>query len=136
MGTEAWEEARVANGVAAPGRELTDLYNPLEAGLLHAVSLAKGCYVGQETLAKVYNTNGEHSMQLSAKQQRVSQCSDHVLLMQCVCAHAASAMRVCTAECVVKQYGAQFLSLTPIASCQCRREAAALGLAATCWLHM
>ena len=96
MGTEAWEEARVANGVAAPGRELTDLYNPLEAGLLHAVSLAKGCYVGQETLAKVYNTNGEHSMQLSAKQQRVSQCSDHVSSscnvsarmqqVQCVCA--------------------------------------------------
>lgn len=58
MGTEAWEEARILNGVPVPGRELTDLYNPLEAGLLHAVSLAKGCYVGQETLSKVHNTNG------------------------------------------------------------------------------
>ena len=29
--------------------------NPLEAGLYHAVSLSKGCYVGQETLAKVHN---------------------------------------------------------------------------------
>ena len=37
------------------GTELTDGVNPLEAGLYHAVSLSKGCYVGQETLAKVHN---------------------------------------------------------------------------------
>ena len=34
---------------------MTDAVNPLEAGLYHAVSLSKGCYVGQETLAKVHN---------------------------------------------------------------------------------
>ena len=38
-----------------PGTELTDAVNPLEAGLFQAVSLSKGCYVGQETLAKVRN---------------------------------------------------------------------------------
>ena len=38
-----------------PGTELTDAVNPLEAGLYAAVSLAKGCYMGQETLAKVHN---------------------------------------------------------------------------------
>lgn len=37
-----------------PGAELTDAVNPLEAGLYHAVSLSKGCYMGQETLAKVH----------------------------------------------------------------------------------
>ena len=36
-----------------PGSELTEAVNPLEAGLYHAVSLSKGCYMGQETLAKV-----------------------------------------------------------------------------------
>jgi tRNA-modifying protein YgfZ len=59
MGTESWEEARICCGLPVPGRELTELYNPLEAGLCHATSLNKGCYVGQETLAKVHNTNGE-----------------------------------------------------------------------------
>ena len=39
------------------GTELTDAVNPLEVGLYHAVSLSKGCYVGQETLAKVHNLN-------------------------------------------------------------------------------
>lgn len=58
MGTEAWEEVRVLNGVPAAGVELTDAFNPLEAGLYHVVSLAKGCYVGQETIAKVHNNNG------------------------------------------------------------------------------
>lgn len=33
--------------------ELTEEVTPLEAGLHGAVSLAKGCYIGQETLAKV-----------------------------------------------------------------------------------
>ena len=58
MGTDVWHEARVRNGVPAPGAELTELYNPLEAGLYNCVSLAKGCYMGQETLAKLYNNNG------------------------------------------------------------------------------
>lgn len=42
------------HGRPVPGKELTDGYNPLEAGLYHAVSLNKGCYMGQETLSKVY----------------------------------------------------------------------------------
>ena len=41
-------------GRPLPGTELTDAVNPLEAGLYHAVSLSKGCYMGQETLAKVH----------------------------------------------------------------------------------
>jgi folate-binding protein YgfZ len=45
--------ARVLAGRPAPGAELTEQYNPLEAGLYHAVSLQKGCYIGQETIAKV-----------------------------------------------------------------------------------
>ena len=55
MGTRAWEIARVLAGRPAPGRELTEEYNPLEAGLYGAVSLNKGCYIGQETLAKVHS---------------------------------------------------------------------------------
>ncbi len=39
--------------IAQVGTELTAEVNPLEVGLYGAVSLAKGCYIGQETLAKV-----------------------------------------------------------------------------------
>lgn len=58
MGSNVWEHVRVLNGVPKTGAELTEAVNPLEAGLYASVSLAKGCYIGQETLAKVYNNNG------------------------------------------------------------------------------
>eukprot|EP00798_Chlamydomonas_sp_ICE-L_P022248 gene22248-29318_t len=54
MGEDEWDIARVLSGRPAPGSELTDNYNPLEAGLYHAVS---GCYVGQETISKLHNLN-------------------------------------------------------------------------------
>ena len=55
MGSKAWSIARVVAGVPVPGAELTEDYNPLESGLYGAVSLNKGCYIGQETLAKVHS---------------------------------------------------------------------------------
>lgn len=58
MGADVWERVRVLNGVPRVGVELTEDANPMEAGLYSAVSLAKGCYIGQETLAKVHNNNG------------------------------------------------------------------------------
>ena len=47
-----WETLCLGEGRPLPDHELTDTINPLEAGLWHAVSLEKGCYVGQEVLAK------------------------------------------------------------------------------------
>jgi folate-binding protein YgfZ len=55
MGSKAWDIARVVAGTPVPAAELTEDYNPLEAGLYSAVSLNKGCYIGQETLAKVHS---------------------------------------------------------------------------------
>ena len=54
MGEVEWEMARILQGRPAAGKELTEQHIPLEAGLYHAVSLNKGCYMGQETLAKVH----------------------------------------------------------------------------------
>ncbi|KAJ9513136.1 hypothetical protein QJQ45_029381, partial [Haematococcus lacustris] len=65
MGEEEWEVARLLSGRPAVGMELGEEVNPLEAGLHHAVSLDKGCYIGQETLSKLTNLNG-------VKQQLVS----------------------------------------------------------------
>jgi tRNA-modifying protein YgfZ len=51
-----WELARVAQGLPRAGRELTDDVLAEEAGLLGShVHLDKGCYPGQETVARVHN---------------------------------------------------------------------------------
>ncbi len=44
---------RIEQGYPAPGRELSLEYIPLETRLADAVSFAKGCYVGQEIIARM-----------------------------------------------------------------------------------
>lgn len=58
LGEQAWEQLRVQQGRPKPGAELTEDYNPLEAGLWHTVSFNKGCYIGQETIARLNTYNG------------------------------------------------------------------------------
>ena len=71
MGTAAWEAARIQDGRPVAGKELTEQHLPLDAGLYHAVSLNKGCYMGQETLAKVHKLNAVkqqlHGLMLGAQ---------------------------------------------------------------------
>ena len=50
---DAMELARIEQGVPAFGAELSESYNPLEAGLQHMVSYTKGCYIGQEVIARL-----------------------------------------------------------------------------------
>ena len=52
-GRDALELARIGQGVPAFGSELSETYNPLEAGLQHMVSYTKGCYIGQEVIARL-----------------------------------------------------------------------------------
>jgi folate-binding protein YgfZ len=52
-GCAAIESYRILRGLPASGHELTADYNPLEAGLWDAVSFEKGCYVGQEVVARL-----------------------------------------------------------------------------------
>jgi folate-binding protein YgfZ len=53
-GDEALEAHRVLRGLPASGHELTEDHNPLEAGQWDAVSFDKGCYVGQEVIARLH----------------------------------------------------------------------------------
>ena len=53
-GLESW---RIQKGLPASGHELTEDYNPLEAGLREAISFTKGCYVGQEVVARLNTYN-------------------------------------------------------------------------------
>jgi len=53
---EVWELLRIERGLPRAGRELTDDVLAEEAGLLGShVHLDKGCYPGQETVARVHN---------------------------------------------------------------------------------
>ena len=53
VGLEAFNAALVQNAVPRQGREMGDAYNPLEAGLIGSVDFAKGCYIGQEVIARL-----------------------------------------------------------------------------------
>jgi tRNA-modifying protein YgfZ len=53
-GRECFELLRIEAGRPAAGRELTEDYNPWEARLDEAISLNKGCYVGQEVIARLH----------------------------------------------------------------------------------
>lgn len=56
------EIARVATGVPGPA-EANERYNPLELALHDAIHWAKGCYIGQEVIARIDNY-GKQSRQL------------------------------------------------------------------------
>ncbi len=53
---EAWERLRIESGFPEWGIDIDDNTLPQEANLdeLHAVSYTKGCYIGQETVARVH----------------------------------------------------------------------------------
>ena len=53
LGNEAYEALRVRYSVPRFGPEMGDDYNPLEAGLIGAIDFAKGCYIGQEVIARL-----------------------------------------------------------------------------------
>ncbi len=52
---EEFEDIRIRNCVPKIGKELREGFSPLEAGVLsYGISMTKGCYVGQEAIARVY----------------------------------------------------------------------------------
>ncbi len=58
MSDRDWEMLRILQGRPSPEKELTDDYNPLETGLWQAISFSKGCYIGQETIARLNTYKG------------------------------------------------------------------------------
>ncbi|GAB1544944.1 folate-binding protein YgfZ [Scytonema sp. NUACC21] len=58
MSDRAWDILRILQGRPAPDQELTEDYNPLEVGLWQTISFNKGCYIGQETIARLNTYKG------------------------------------------------------------------------------
>jgi aminomethyltransferase len=52
-GSALYNVLRIESGTPGVGRELTEEYIPLELGLWDEVSFAKGCYTGQEIIARM-----------------------------------------------------------------------------------
>ena len=53
LGTDAFEAARVSLAVPQHGSEMGGAFNPLEAGLIGSIDFHKGCYIGQEVIARL-----------------------------------------------------------------------------------
>jgi len=53
IGEEAYEIFRIENGLPASPNEINENINPHEAGIINDVSFTKGCYIGQEVIARL-----------------------------------------------------------------------------------
>ena len=52
VGNDSYEARRVELGRPLPGKELTDAFTPLESGMAWVCAENKGCYTGQEIIAR------------------------------------------------------------------------------------
>jgi len=65
IGASAYEGFRIFRGIPARPGEINDAYNPLECGLRESISFTKGCYIGQEVIARL-DTYGKLRRSLAA----------------------------------------------------------------------
>ncbi len=64
-GAEAWEAARIESGIPAMGRELGHGEIPAETGTVErTVSFTKGCFTGQELVARIDSRGGSAPQRL------------------------------------------------------------------------
>jgi folate-binding protein YgfZ len=54
---DEYDRLRIMRGVPLMGKELSLDVNPLEAGLKRCISFTKGCYIGQEVIARLDSYN-------------------------------------------------------------------------------
>ncbi|MDZ7366628.1 MAG: hypothetical protein ONB43_12270 [candidate division KSB1 bacterium] len=53
LGFAAYERLRIQRGLPAVDKEIADEYNPHEVGLYPFLNFEKGCYIGQEVIARL-----------------------------------------------------------------------------------
>jgi len=74
------EAARIAQGVPRWGTELTGAELPQEVGVEGAVALDKGCYLGQEAVARVRNLGHPRRLVLALRSPRTVVAGDAVMV--------------------------------------------------------
>jgi folate-binding protein YgfZ len=55
--SELFEQWRIENGIPMANKELVQDFNPLELNLWNWISFTKGCYIGQEVIARLDTYN-------------------------------------------------------------------------------
>lgn len=53
IGEDSYHEYRIRMGIPAAPNELNDQFNPHEAKITHLIDFKKGCYIGQEVIARL-----------------------------------------------------------------------------------
>jgi folate-binding protein YgfZ len=53
IGEDAYNAYRIEMGIPSDPNELNDFYNPLESGINYLIDFNKGCYIGQEVIARL-----------------------------------------------------------------------------------
>jgi folate-binding protein YgfZ len=53
VGEDAYHAYRIEMGIPLDPNELNDFYNPLESGINYLIDFKKGCYIGQEIIARI-----------------------------------------------------------------------------------
>jgi len=77
IGQAAYEMCRIHRGLPLMGKEITDEYNPHEVGLYPFINFDKGCYIGQEVIArldtyqKVQRQLAEVKLEMSALDEKL-----------------------------------------------------------------
>ena len=81
IGRQALEALRIEARVPRWGAEFTDDNNPLEAGLIDEVSWTKGCYTGQEVVARLYNYHRIQRFMVAVELPADADCPPGAVLM-------------------------------------------------------
>lgn len=81
---EQYELERIMRGIPAFGKEMSDLTNPLECAMNKYVSFTKGCYIGQEVIARLdaYDKISKHMIGLKTTQEINPSASDYKISVE------------------------------------------------------
>jgi folate-binding protein YgfZ len=82
IGAETFEVLRIEAGVPIAPNELNEKHNPLETTLVQAISWTKGCYIGQEVIARLdtYDKVQRHLMGVVLTNGEVLSVNTHVFV--------------------------------------------------------
>jgi len=89
-----YDKKRISLGIPAFGKEITEITNPLECRLTSYVSFTKGCYLGQEVIARLdtYDKISKHLVKIETKQS-FQQNGSKILIDGKECGFVTSAIK-------------------------------------------
>lgn len=81
MDERAYQTLRVEAGQPIYGREISEAFNPLEAGMKSMISFTKGCYIGQEVIARLDTYDKVKQQLVGVQLERMPDAEDRPALI-------------------------------------------------------